>query len=188
MAGEQQRVQHQRMSLAPAVALACAQPLVPCHPKSRWFTQWCQHTGFAYDPAHKRARVEALEQPGPRPGPIDNSDLLAPPPVGWDDGARWRRCWVESCAVLLCLCLAVGSPDTWGVAGGVAVWRAVDAGTAAAPIPLQWGLLGCCWPAAMHDSVWRAAGGRGAPRALPCSVSRCPMLPLRLRPCSPHPT
>lgn len=53
-----------------------------CLPPARWFTQWCQHTGFAYDPAHKRARVEALEQPGPRPGPIDNSDLLAQPPVG----------------------------------------------------------------------------------------------------------
>lgn len=52
-------------------------------PLCRWFTQWCQYSGFSYDPSNPRRkpRVMAQDQPGPRPGPIDSSDLLAQPPV-----------------------------------------------------------------------------------------------------------
>ena len=39
-----------------------------------------------------------LDQPGPRPGPIDNSDLLAPPPV---------RCGALHCTALHCIALRV---------------------------------------------------------------------------------
>ena len=48
-------------------------------PSLRWFATWCQHTGFTYDHVRKKASVRPLEEPGPRPGPIDSSDLLAAP-------------------------------------------------------------------------------------------------------------
>ena len=70
----------------PPLPLPLPPPLLPlpalaCH---RWFTQWCQYSGFTLDPSrnNKKPRVVALAAPGPRPGPIDNSDLVAPPPVG----------------------------------------------------------------------------------------------------------
>lgn len=44
-----------------------------------WFTAWCNHTGYAYD-ADSRKLVPAAAQgePGPEPGPIDNSGLVDP--------------------------------------------------------------------------------------------------------------
>lgn len=59
----------------------------------KWFSQWCQYSGFEYDPSRKKARLVVQQQPGPRPGPIDNSDLLSDPPV------RLVPCCVALCAV-----------------------------------------------------------------------------------------
>lgn len=50
-------------------------------PPRRWFSEWCQYSGFTYDERRKKARVEPQQAPGPRPGPIDNADLLGEPPV-----------------------------------------------------------------------------------------------------------
>lgn len=63
---------HMPLTLPAMVTLLC-----------RWFTQWCQYSGFTYDPSNpkRKPRVVPQDQPGQRPGPIDNSDLLAPPPV-----------------------------------------------------------------------------------------------------------
>uniref|UniRef100_A0A1D2AEX7 ubiquitinyl hydrolase 1 n=1 Tax=Auxenochlorella protothecoides TaxID=3075 RepID=A0A1D2AEX7_AUXPR len=44
---------------------------------NRWFTAWCQHTGFTYNEARQRVSIIRPSSPGPNPGPIDNSDLLA---------------------------------------------------------------------------------------------------------------
>lgn len=60
-----------------------------------WFAAWCQYSGFTYDQGRKRARVVPLDQPGPRPGPIDATELLGEPPVR-------VRCCAPSAAVSLC--------------------------------------------------------------------------------------
>jgi hypothetical protein len=44
-------------------------------PRCRWFTVWCQYSGLAYDAARKTMKVIAQTEPGPRPGPIDNTDF-----------------------------------------------------------------------------------------------------------------
>lgn len=58
-------------------------PDMPVPRLCRWFTQWCHYSGFTYDPTNpkRKPRVVPQDEPGPRPGPIDNSDLLAQPPV-----------------------------------------------------------------------------------------------------------
>jgi hypothetical protein len=44
---------------------------------AEWFTAWCHYTGYAYDPvSRKLAPSIGQDQPGPRPGPIDNSNLV----------------------------------------------------------------------------------------------------------------
>ena len=76
---------------------------------NHWFSSWCHYrcvaaeppaapdcdtagkrfparpdavcSGFAYDAGRKKAKVVPQQEPGPRPGPIDNSDLLAAPLV-----------------------------------------------------------------------------------------------------------
>lgn len=51
----------------------------------RWFSGWCQYSGFVYDPVRKKPKVVPQQEPAPRPGPIDNSDLVAEPPVRTKD-------------------------------------------------------------------------------------------------------
>lgn len=46
-----------------------------------WFGAWCRYSGFTYDPARRRPRVVEQQEPGPRPGPIDNAPLLGQHPV-----------------------------------------------------------------------------------------------------------
>jgi len=43
-----------------------------------WFTQWCQYTGFTYDHVTQKSCITPLDNPGPKPGPIDNTqdDIL----------------------------------------------------------------------------------------------------------------
>ena len=44
---------------------------------AEWFTAWCNYTGYAYDPfSRKLAPAIGQDQPGPRPGPIDNTNLV----------------------------------------------------------------------------------------------------------------
>ncbi len=60
---------------------ACSPAALSAAAACSWFSQWCQYSGFCYDAARSKAKVVPLDQPGPRPGPVENSDLLAPPPV-----------------------------------------------------------------------------------------------------------
>lgn len=48
-----------------------------------WFSAWCRYSGFTYDARRRRAEVVAQQEPGPRPGPVDNTPLLGQHPVGW---------------------------------------------------------------------------------------------------------
>lgn len=55
-----------------------------------WFAAWCRYSGFTYDARRKRAEVVAQQQPGPRPGPVDNTPLLGQHPVGAGVGGGLR--------------------------------------------------------------------------------------------------
>ena len=69
---------------APIARPATPRPATPRHlidrrsEARRWFTSWCRHSGFAYNPAEgsRKPEIRPLVQPGPEPGPVDNSDLL----------------------------------------------------------------------------------------------------------------